>query len=126
MASRYLLESSTTDGYLLEDSSGVYLLDAPTTYYQAVAGTIAATGTVIRKTLKTVVGVFAATGTLNAVKKVFKAVGGTFAAAGNLSKKIIKKLIGLFNSLGTLIAIKGSSIPDTRRWKRTGYHRSLQ
>lgn len=31
MADRYLLESSPTDGYLLEDGSGVLLLDMATT-----------------------------------------------------------------------------------------------
>jgi hypothetical protein len=33
MADRYLLESSAVDGYLLEDGTGVLLLDAPSTNY---------------------------------------------------------------------------------------------
>ncbi len=31
MADRYLLESSATDGYLLEDGTGVLLLETPAT-----------------------------------------------------------------------------------------------
>src|SRR5215207_5116353 len=73
---QYLLESSSTDGYLLEDGSGVLLLEAPTAYAQSVNAAASSATSVVKSVGKSV----AATG--NGAVTMTRSVGKRVAATG--------------------------------------------
>ena len=111
MASRLLLESGSPDGYLLEDSSGILLLEA--TAYSLVVdpGSFALTGTAaaLKRGLKLAadIGAFSHTGTAASLEISYKVSGaaGSFSltgvSAGLLVSRKVLASAGSINISGT-------------------------
>ena len=119
----------------MEDGLGVYLLDAPPIVTFAGVADIAF-GTVLSKfnrSIKYTITADIVTNTilsfLNRLRKFISSIDIAVATAltkFNRSIKITGYTDIAITAGASLTVSGGTSAPNTRRWKRTGYHRSLQ
>jgi hypothetical protein len=83
MADRYLIETSATDGYLLEDGSGVLILDVAITDASAEVAAATVAGNVAAAGVSPTAGAAAATATANAATTTVQTNAGVAAATAD-------------------------------------------